>query len=112
MADWFSQWLVSRAEMARVAPRYAYATQPGGYYSYRPDAYGMQPMPPPVYDPRAPRPPVYDAPAGGSKVAPSQWGNEPTNRPLGDDFEPPPGPPPPAAVPANHTGSSNNPYRQ
>ncbi|KAJ9132982.1 hypothetical protein NKR23_g11064 [Pleurostoma richardsiae] len=115
----YHRWLVSKAELARVDPRYAYP-QPAGYSNYRPDYYGMQPQPfaapPPVYDPNAPRPPIYDGPEGATKVAPSQYGNQPTYRPadqdqapMGDDFAPPPGPPP--AVTANHTGSSNNPYR-
>ena len=95
-------------------PAYAYSTGPVGYSTYRPDYYGMQEMPPPpVYDPTAARPPVYEGPEGGSKTAPSQWGNEPTHRPETDEFAPPPGPPPPpAAVTATHTGSSNNPFRR
>jgi len=101
-----------------VDPRYAYAAQPAGYNTYRPDYYNMQnvnnmPPPPRMYDPNAARPPVYEGPAGATKVAPSQWGNEPAHRPAdADDYAPPPGPPPPAAMGANHTGSSNNPYRQ
>ncbi len=98
--------------MARVDPRYAYP-QPAGFTTYRPEYHGMQNMapqavpPPPVYDPN--RPPMYSGPDGATKVAPSQWGNEPTHRPQGHDYEAPPGPPP--AVTADQTGSSNNPYR-
>ncbi len=105
---------MGRTELARVDPRYAYATQPGGYNTYRPDYYGMQnmPAPPPVYDPNAPRPPVYDGPDGGSKVAPSQWTSQPAHQPEHEEFQAPPGPPPTAAVTANNTGASNNPYRQ
>jgi hypothetical protein len=75
----------------------------------------MHPMPPPLYDPNAPMPPVYQPPAGGSKVDPSQWRAEPTRRPSNGEpspeYEAPPGPPPAAAVQADHTGASNNPYR-
>lgn len=108
MSSPFPQWLVSRAELARVDPRYAYpqATYTNyrpGYYQQYPPGYNMQnmPPPPPMYDPSAPRPPMYDGPQGGSKLAPTQ------------DYEaPPPGPPPPGPRPAerNDTGSSN-PFR-
>lgn len=99
----FPQWLVSRAELARVDPRYAYpqATYTNyrpGYYQQYPPGYNMQnmPPPPPMYDPSAPRPPMYDGPQGGTKLAPTQ------------DYEaPPPGPPP---AQRNDTGSSN-PFR-
>lgn len=99
----YHRWLVSRAELARVDPRYAYpqATYTNyrpGYYQQYPPGYNMQnmPPPPPMYDPSAPRPPMYDGPQGGSKLAPTQ------------DYEaPPPGPPP---AQRNDTGSSN-PFR-
>lgn len=68
----YHRWLVSRSQLARVDPRYAYP-QPFGYSTYRPDYHGMQAMtvpPPPVYDPS--RPPVYDGPPGGTKVDPGQ----------------------------------------
>lgn len=99
----FPQWLVSRAELARVDPRYAYPQSTytnyrPGYYQQYPPGYNMQnmPPPPPMYDPSAPRPPMYDGPQGGSKLAPTQ------------DYEaPPPGPPP---AQRNDTGSSN-PFR-
>ncbi|TPX09302.1 uncharacterized protein E0L32_009494 [Thyridium curvatum] len=106
---WYHRWLVSRAELARVDPRYAYP-RPTGYYTYRPheqDYYAMNNMPPPpVYDAAAARPPVYEGPSGGSKVAPSQWAEgapPPPGPPPAahqpqrtgvDDFAPPPGPPP------------------
>lgn len=103
----YHRWLVSRSELARVDPRYAYPQS--SYNNYRPDYYNMQnnmPMPPPVYDPNAARPPVYDDPQGATKTAPSQWGQQPTYRPAdqqADDYAPPPGPPP--AVTANHSGT-------
>jgi len=101
---------VGRQELAKVDPRYAYAAQPVGLTNYQPEYYGMQAMPPPVYDPKAPRPPVYEGPDGAAKVAPSQFGNKPTDGPEDDEeYQAPPGPPP--AVSADHTGSSNNPYR-
>lgn len=99
----FTQWLVSRAELARVDPRYAYPQSTytnyrPGYYQQYPPGYNMQnmPPPPPMYDPSAPRPPMYDGPQGGSKLAPTQ-----------DYAAPPPGPPP---AQRNDTGSSN-PFR-
>lgn len=109
-----TRWLCSRAQLARVDPKYSVAAQTQGYYTYRPEQYNMQPNmppPPPMYDPSAPRPPMYEGPQGGSKVDPSQA----------------PAPPPPAAalpysgqqqqsgvspavpVATNLTGS-NNPY--
>lgn len=107
-----AKWLIPRTELAKVDPRYAYAAAPAGYATYRPEYVGMHAMPPPpVYDPT--RPPVYEGPDGASKVDPSQRRDEPTNRPAdqqADEYAPPPGPPP-AAVTANHTGSSNNPFR-
>ncbi len=105
---------MSKGELARVDPRYAYAAQPAGYANYRPEYYGMQNMqmpPPPVYDPSAPRPPIYEGPDGATKIAPSQWTDQPAHRPNDDEYQPPPGPPPAAAVQPTNTGSSNNPYR-
>lgn len=115
----YHRWLVPRAQLARVDPRYAYppqTTNPNGTNYYRPGyqaqydpSYNMQnmPPPPPMYDPSAPRPPMYEGPEGGSKTAPSQ------------EYEAPPGPPPAQAqtpataaqpVGRNDTGSSN-PFR-
>lgn len=110
----YHRWLVPRAQLARVDPRYAYppqTTNPNGPGYYRPGyqaqydpSYNMQnmPPPPPMYDPSAPRPPMYEGPDGGSKAAPSQ------------EYEAPPGPPPAQAqaqpVGRNDTGSSN-PFR-
>ncbi|KUI57099.1 hypothetical protein VP1G_04405 [Cytospora mali] len=122
----YHRWLVPRAALARVDPRYAYPPPPPGNntnYYYRPGyqnqydpSYNMQnmPPPPPMYDPNAPRPPMYEGPQGSSKTAPNQ------------DYEAPSGPPPTQqqqqAAPAetttaaaqpvgrNDTGSSN-PFR-
>lgn len=86
----FSQFLVSRAQLARVDPRYAYP-QPAAYGTYyQPGpAYNMYPMPPPVYDPNAPRPPVYE----GAKIDPNQATTRPADQQAGE-YEPPSGPPP------------------
>lgn len=77
---------------------------------YRPQGYGQQDgynmnymPPPPTYDGN--RPPEYQQgpPAGASKVDPSQWSSQPTNRPAESsttgagglpDYQAPPGPPP------------------
>lgn len=85
--------------------------QQAGWYrphnAYGPqDGYNMNYMapPPPTYD--ANRPPEYQQgpPAGASKVDPSQWAGQPTNRPdessttggagAVPDYAPPHGPPP------------------
>lgn len=109
----YHRWLVTRPELARVDPRYAYP-QPTGYTTYRPEYVGMHAMPPPVYDPNAQRPPVYERPPeGATKVDPSQWRDEPTRRPAeqqAEEYQAPVGPPPPAAVRPQGTGSSN-PFR-
>lgn len=118
------QWLISRSELARVDPRYAFPQS--SYTTYRPEyanqqQYHMQgnmPPPPPMYDPSG-RPPMYDGPAGGTKTAPSQWAQEPTHRPGGaagqdEEYGAPSGPPPPPTAHVQqpeHTGSTN-PYRQ
>lgn len=88
------QFLVSRAQLARVDPRYAYP-QPAAYGTYYPQnaGYGMYAMPPPVYDPNAPRPPMYD----GAKIDPNQSRTNQTTRPAeqqAPDYEAPAGPPP------------------
>ncbi|KAK1764884.1 hypothetical protein QBC33DRAFT_427744, partial [Phialemonium atrogriseum] len=96
----YHRFLVSRTELARVDPRYAFPQRPS-YGTYYPPSqyYGMHAMPPPVYDPEAPRPPVYE----GAKVDPSQAGPgftpEPTRRPTepAPDYSPPAGPPPGAS---------------
>lgn len=110
-----TKWLVSRGELARTDPRYAYPT-PAGYTTYRPpqNEYGMYAMPPPVYDPNAPRPPVYYGPPPtaaqqdvGTKVDPDQ-GRAGYQRPTAtDEYEPPAGPPPASTVRPQGTGSSN-----
>ncbi|ETS81789.1 hypothetical protein PFICI_06791 [Pestalotiopsis fici W106-1] len=104
----YHRCLVSRAELARVDPAYAYPQAVYTNYAQPPPGagyYGMQPMPPPVYDPN--RPPQYPGgpapppPQGGSKIDPEQ---------AGGDFAPPPGPPPPATQQPQRTGGSNNPF--
>lgn len=122
------KWLISRAELARVDPRYAFPQS--NYRTYRPEyanqQYNMQgnmPPPPPMYDPSG-RPPMYDGPAGGTKTAPSQWTQDPTHRPSGaaaagaagaggqdEEYGAPSGPPPAHMQQPEHTGSTN-PYRQ
>ncbi|KAF3762199.1 hypothetical protein M406DRAFT_341467 [Cryphonectria parasitica EP155] len=114
----YHRWLISRAELARVDPRYAYPQS--SYTTYRPDYqgqyYNMQPNmppPPPMYDP-AGRPPIYDGPVGGTKTAPSQWTQGPTPRPADEEYGSPEGPPPAhtAASPVAPQGTgSSNPYR-
>lgn len=111
------QWLISRAELARVDPRYAYP-QPAQYTTYRPEYYNMQPNmppPPPMYDP-AGRPPMYEPPPQGTKAAPNQGAGSnnmmPTYRPpqVDEEYGAPSGPPPSHLAP-EHTGNTN-PYRQ
>ncbi|KYK54650.1 hypothetical protein DCS_06610 [Drechmeria coniospora] len=56
---------------------------------------------PPTYDPS--RPPMYTAPPeGATKVDPSQWGSQPTNRPAvanpAPDYTPSAGNPPPGSA--------------
>ncbi|KAJ4393859.1 hypothetical protein N0V93_003075 [Gnomoniopsis smithogilvyi] len=107
----YHRWLISRPELARVDPRYAYP-QPAQYNTYRPEYYNMQPNmppPPPMYDP-AGRPPMYEPPPQGTKAAPNQ-GSMPTYRPpqVGEEYGAPSGPPPSHLAP-EHTGSTN-PYR-
>ena len=71
--------MVSKRELARVDPRYAYPQ--ATYMPYGPPpAYGMDPMAPP---------PVYHPPGPGSKINPAQGQPEPKA-----EFDPPPGPPP------------------
>jgi hypothetical protein len=108
------QWLVSRAEMARVDPAYAYpqSSFTPFYGGQQNQYYGMQAMPPPVYDPNAPRPPIYQ-PEGATKVDPSQYAAEPTHRPAdqqAEEYAAPSGPPPPSAMRPQGTGNSN-PFR-
>ncbi|KAM3456974.1 hypothetical protein MY3296_001344 [Beauveria thailandica] len=69
------------------------------------NGYNMNAMPPPpIYDANN-RPPEYQQgpPPGASKVDPSQWSGQPTNRPAESsmagagpvpEYAPPPGPPP------------------
>ncbi|ORY68621.1 uncharacterized protein BCR38DRAFT_135358 [Pseudomassariella vexata] len=105
----YHRWLLSRHDLARSDPRYAYP-QPA-YTNYAPAPapgyYGMQSMPPPVYDPT--RPPMYDGtpmPTGG-KIDPSQRLSRPE-----EEYAAPSGPPPPpaASLRPERTGESNNPF--
>ncbi|EEY17597.1 conserved hypothetical protein [Verticillium alfalfae VaMs.102] len=114
----YHRWMVRRAVLAQVDPRYGRPHQQPAYYAtYRPGygeayaqgqghgGYGMQnmPPPPPMYDPSSARPPMYVPPEGGSKVDPSQtYGRE--------SYAPPAGPPPPqqqTGVATNTTGNTN-----
>ncbi|KAK3330098.1 hypothetical protein B0H66DRAFT_45729 [Apodospora peruviana] len=119
----YHRWLVSRRALSRVDPRYQFPA-PGNVYHYDPNnqqAYGMHAMPPPpVYDPTAPRPPIYEgppAPAGATKIDPSQSMPSPAYTPQQpqrqqDEYEAPPGPPPSqqSTIPAQNPGSTN-PFR-
>lgn len=102
------QFLVSRAQLARVDPRYRFpGAEATPYYYNQQQQYYMHTMPPPpVYDPNSARPPVYPGPPpeGATKVDPSQ------QQPASGSYAPPPGPPPPSTLPAQNTGS--NPFRQ
>ncbi|KAK3906968.1 hypothetical protein C8A05DRAFT_40299 [Staphylotrichum tortipilum] len=133
----YHRFLVSRATLAQVDPRYR-PPQPANIYPYHPGGpqyYDMHAVPPPVYDPNAPRPPVYEPPAGSTKVDPQQqqqqqqqaagqsqppaeerfeYGPPPGSPPasssqLRDTYAPPPGPPPSAVRPQG-TGNTN-PFR-
>jgi len=115
-----TQWLVSRHQLSRVDPRYAYPA-PAGYTTYRPpqDDYGMYAMPPPVYDPNAPRPPVYYGPpptqqqqhdVGATKVDPDQSRGGYQRPTVTEEYEAPAGPPPGPTVRPQGTGNSN-PFR-
>ncbi|KAH6657889.1 hypothetical protein BKA67DRAFT_202062 [Truncatella angustata] len=101
----YHRMFVSRNELARVDPAYAYPQATYMHYQPGPGYYGMQSMPPPpVYDPN--RPPMYPGgpmpmPQGSSKIDPEQ---------AGGGYAPPPGPPPPAAQNPQRTGGSNNPF--
>ncbi|KAL2135625.1 hypothetical protein VTI74DRAFT_7575 [Chaetomium olivicolor] len=100
----YHRFLVSRATLAQVDPRYRYS-QPANIRPYNPDTQylDMYAMPPPVYDPNAPRPPAYEPPTGSTKVEPNQQrdadqgqqsqGQQPTGQHV--DYPPPPGSPPP-----------------
>ncbi|KAK3694605.1 hypothetical protein B0T22DRAFT_345769, partial [Podospora appendiculata] len=95
----YHRWLVTRAELARVDPRYQNPQAEAQAYHPNNQYYSMQTMPPPpVYDPTSARPPMYEGPppAGSTKADPSQptWRAEPTRRPDTEDYEAPPGPPP------------------
>ncbi|KAK5663751.1 hypothetical protein OQA88_4182 [Cercophora sp. LCS_1] len=104
----YHRFLVSRAQLARVDPRYRFPeAEAAPYYYNQQQQYYMHAMPPPpVYDPNSARPPMYPGPPppeGSTKVDPSQ------QQPVAGDFAAPPGPPPPSTLPAQNTGS--NPYR-
>ncbi|OIW24002.1 hypothetical protein CONLIGDRAFT_564448, partial [Coniochaeta ligniaria NRRL 30616] len=112
----YHRWLVSRGQLARVDPRYAYPA-PAGFATYRPpqNEYGMYSMPPPVYDPNAPRPPMYYGPPAaeqdvGTKVDPDQSrGQHQQPAVTTEEYEAPAGPPPSAMRPQGTGGS--NPFR-
>ncbi|KAK4201773.1 hypothetical protein QBC40DRAFT_48579 [Triangularia verruculosa] len=126
----YHRFLVDRATLAQVDPRYRYPQSSftpytpynQGYPNGNGDGYQyyhMQGMPPPpVYDPNAPRPPVYEPPAGATKVGEENNVNvnvattsspPPTQDNGGYMYAPPPGPPPPpAAVVAPVPSSSVN----
>lgn len=97
----YHRWLVSRAELARIDPRYAY---PQANYTAWPGQpyYGMQAMPPPIYDPN--RPPMYEGP-NGAKINPNQMGMGMPPPPNGE-YAPPAGPPP-AQLRPERTGNTN-----
>ncbi|KAM3069333.1 hypothetical protein ACMFMG_010836 [Clarireedia jacksonii] len=105
----YHRWLLSRQQRAMYDPTYQ---DPSVCYTTYPPSgqYGMYPMAPPMYDPNAQMPPTYQPPAGATKLDPSQSRAQPVNPQSSQEYEAPPGPPP-AAVQANHTGASNNPYR-
>ncbi|KAK4043694.1 hypothetical protein C8A01DRAFT_12786 [Parachaetomium inaequale] len=103
----YHRFLVSRAALAQVDPRYR-PPQPSNIYRYTPEQhyYDMNTMPPPVYDPNAPRPPMYEPPAGSTKIEPNQQQQQ--QQPQGAqqsqpptegrvEYGPPPGSPPPRA---------------
>jgi hypothetical protein len=128
----YHRFLVSRAALARVDPRYRPA-QPGAVYiptTAERNYYDMQAMPPPVYDPNAPRPPMYEPPVGSTKFEPNQQqqgtqqsqppteqrfeygpppGSPPMPGPSQETYAPPPGPPPSTVRPQG-TGNTN-PFR-
>ncbi|KAK4239685.1 hypothetical protein C8A03DRAFT_32206 [Achaetomium macrosporum] len=94
----YHRFLVSRATLAQVDPRYRYP-QPMNVYPYAPEGYyyDMHAMPPPVYDPNAPRPPKYEPPAGSTNVNPAQQQSaQQSQQPLDQHvvYTPPAGPPP------------------
>lgn len=103
----YHRFLVSRAALAQVDPRYR-PPQPANLYPYTPEQhyYDMHAMPPPVYDPNAPRPPMYEPPAGSTKVNSTQQGaagqsqqGQESRQEHEERFEyaPPPGSPPPSS---------------
>ncbi|KAK4659555.1 hypothetical protein QC762_111325 [Podospora pseudocomata] len=112
----YHRFLVNRATLAQVDPRYRYPQSTFTPYNHNGDGYqyyNMQGMPPPpVYDPNAPRPPVYEPPAGVSKYGEGN-GNGTTPPPPQDNgyiYSPPPGPPPPAVVAPVPSSSLNEQY--
>jgi hypothetical protein len=97
------QFLVSRATLAQVDPRYRYP-QSVTVHPYAPESqyYDMHAVPPPVYDPNAPRPPKYEPPAGATKIESSQQQSpeQSQQQPEGPvEYAPPAGPPPSASRP-------------
>ncbi|KAH6619712.1 hypothetical protein B0J18DRAFT_252294 [Chaetomium sp. MPI-SDFR-AT-0129] len=106
----YHRFLVSRAQLAQVDPRYR--PQPSNMYPYTPEQhyYNMHAMPPPMYDPTAPRPPMYEPPAGATKAGPHQQAPDAPQAQhqsgQGSDYAPPPGPPP-SAIQPQETGVTN-----
>ncbi|KAJ4295954.1 hypothetical protein N0V88_004656 [Collariella sp. IMI 366227] len=101
----YHRFLVSRATLARIDPRYR-PPQTANIRPYNPDNQylDMYAMPPPVYDPNAPRPPAYEPPVGSTKVEPDQQRDaeqsqqSQSQQPTGEHVEyplPPGSPPPP-----------------
>ncbi|KAK4170197.1 hypothetical protein QBC43DRAFT_1689 [Cladorrhinum sp. PSN259] len=96
----YHRFLVPRATLARVDPRYRFPQASVRPYAPNGQAYDMYNMPPPpVYDPSAPRPPMYEPPAGATKV---DYGQQPRPNPENMsqhvEYAPPAGPPPPPAA--------------
>ncbi|KAK4188529.1 hypothetical protein QBC35DRAFT_496119 [Podospora australis] len=121
----YHRFLVPRAALAQVDPRYRYpqASISPYYPNGQQQAYDMHGMPPPVYDPNAPRPPVYQPPEGATKVdleqppqyrfAASSQQQPQLDAPQNFEYAPPSGPPPSAAgAPIQPQGTGNtNPFR-
>ncbi|KAK4230677.1 hypothetical protein QBC38DRAFT_507265 [Podospora fimiseda] len=124
----YHRFLVPRATLAQVDPRFRYPqANIRPYNPNGPQAFDMYAVPPPpVYDPNAPRPPMYEPPAGSTKVDYSQqqpgpapmYASPPGPPPSSQSpqpqatYAPPPGPPPPSASPVQLQGTGNtNPFR-
>ncbi|KAL2022754.1 hypothetical protein VTK56DRAFT_4570 [Thermocarpiscus australiensis] len=93
----YHRFLVSRATLAQVDPRYRHPAATVTPYTPESHYYDMHAVPPPVYDPDAPRPPKYEPPAGSTKAESNQqYGGEQSQQPSGGpaEYAPPEGPPP------------------